>query len=72
MTAESDSCLEVPLSRLVSGSRCDGTELILVIGGGWGRESRFVWKRGCMGFCDFLGPSIIDEGPEAVVMSRNE
>lgn len=33
MTAESDSCFELLLSRRFSESRCDGSELVLVIGG---------------------------------------
>ena len=64
MTAERERCLELPLSRRLSGwSRCDRTELILVIG---------VWGRGCMGFCDFPGPSLTDGGAEIGVMSRKE
>lgn len=60
MTAESESCFEFSLSRRLSGSGCDRTELILVIGG----ESMFAWERGCMEFRDFLGPSFTDGGPE--------
>lgn len=71
MTAESDRCLELPLSRRLSGSHCDRTEPTRVMDG-WRRGSRFVLERGSMESCDFPGPSITDGGPEVWVMSRKE
>lgn len=40
--------------------------------GRWRRGSKFVLGRGCVGFCDFPGPSIKDGGLEVAFMSRKE
>lgn len=71
MTVESDSCFELLLSRCFSGSRCDGSEVRLVIGGWWG-SSGFVWGSGGTGLGDFTGFSLTEGGPEVVFISRKE